>query len=83
MVAVLPGVAAEVKNVLPTVLKAISQLRKAKVNCQTIVSVAHCPKTFVEQLVAKCKECGAVIGGETGEVSEAADVAVTSIGTVH
>ncbi len=84
VVAVLPGAReVEVKNVLPTVLKAISQLRKAKVNCQTIVSVAPTVrKTFVEQLVAKCKECGAVIGGETGEVLEAADVAVTSIGTV-
>ncbi len=84
VIAVLPGAReVEVKNVLPTVLKAIGHLRKARLDCQTIVSVAPTVrKSSVEEMVARAHDVDAVVGGDTSEVLEAADLAITSIGTV-
>lgn len=84
VIAVLPGAReVEVKNVLPTVLKAIGHLRRAKLDCQTLVSVAPTVRrSVVEEMVKKAKNVEAVVGGDTSEALEAADLAVTSIGTV-
>jgi lipid-A-disaccharide synthase len=84
VIAVLPGAReVEVKNVLPTVLRAIGQLRKLKLDCQTVVSVAPTVrKSFVDQLVSKARGIDVVVGGDTGDVLDAADLAITSIGTV-
>ncbi len=84
VIAVLPGAReVEVKNVLPTVLKAIGQLHKAQIHTQTIVSVAPTVRaSFVENILAKVKDIPVKVGGDTAEVLEEADLAITSIGTV-
>lgn len=84
VIAVLPGAReVEVQNVLPTVLKAIGQLHKADIHAQTVVSVAPTVRTsFVEKIIAKFRDLPVSIGGDTAEVLEKADLAITSIGTV-
>lgn len=84
VIAVLPGAREhEVKNVLPTVLKAIGHLRKSKIECETIISIAPTVRAaFVEDIISKAKDVGAKIGGDTCEVLQKADLAITSIGTV-
>lgn len=83
VIAVLPGAReVEVKNVLPTVLKALEQVTRDNSQVQIIVSVAPTIRTsFVEELLQKVPHDNVRLAGDASCVLLAADLAITSIGT--
>ncbi len=83
VVAVLPGSReAEVKNVLPTVLKALNRVAESKPDLAVVVTSAPTLSSdFMERILKKCR-CGrAAIESDIYAALRSANLAITSIGT--
>lgn len=82
VIAVLPGSReAEVKNVLPTVLKALNRAETTQ-ELEIIVSVAPTiTSSLLERMISKCRCGSARLETDTYTILTAADLAVTSVGT--
>lgn len=83
VIAVLPGAReVEVKNVLPTVLKALERVLKENSDVQIIISVASTIRTsVVEDILKKSPNSKVQMKRDVSCVLLASDLAITSIGT--
>lgn len=83
LIAVLPGSReTEVKNVLPTVLKALHRVLQNKADLEIIVSLAPTiNNACAERIIKKCRCEQVRIERDTYTVLRGADLAITSIGT--
>ncbi|NLJ79416.1 MAG: hypothetical protein GX335_00100 [Firmicutes bacterium] len=83
IIGILPGSReVEVKNVLPTVLKSLEQLRKKDPNIETVIFMPpSIDGDFAEKTLKQGLDHGFRLERETCRALENADLAVTSIGT--
>lgn len=83
VISVLPGAReVEVKNVLPTILKAVNQVSKDHDDVQIIVSMAPTIRNVLVEEIMQKSPCNKVRSErDTYCVLRAADLAITSIGT--